>query len=97
MGEDFRSALGTWPMENGQPVEYRKRMLDSDDDEEIRDLPEKEQRLARRTKVLRRYAPTGSGQTPGGGREEQRGNVRLAGCACGCSEGSGRQGRQGSR
>ena len=47
VGEDIRSALGTWPMENGQPVEYRKRMLDSDDDEEIRDLPEQDQRLAR--------------------------------------------------
>ena len=51
VGEDIRSALGTWSMENGQPVEYRKRMLDSDDDEEIRDLPEKDQRLARRTKI----------------------------------------------
>ena len=51
VGEDIRSAHGTWPMENGQPVEYRKRMLDSDDDEEIRDLPEKDQRLARRTKI----------------------------------------------
>ena len=33
-------------------------MLDSDDEEEIRDLPEEEQRLARRTKVLRRYVPS---------------------------------------
>ena len=51
-GEDIRSALGTWLMENGQPAEYRKRVLDSDNDEEIRDLPEEEQRLVRRTKVL---------------------------------------------
>ena len=58
VGEDIRSALGTWPLEEGQPVEYRKRVLDSDDDEEIRALPEEEQGLARRTKVLRRYVPT---------------------------------------
>ena len=35
----------------------RKRVLDSDDEEEIRALPEEEQGLARRTKVLRRYVP----------------------------------------
>ena len=57
VGEDIRSALGTWPLEEGQPVEYRKRVLDSDDVEEIRALPEEEQGLARRTKVLRRYVP----------------------------------------
>ena len=45
-------------MESGQPVEYRKRVLDSDDEEEIRDLPEEEQRLARRTKVQRWYVPS---------------------------------------
>ena len=33
-------------------------MLDSDDKEEMRALPEEEQRLARQTKVLRRYVPT---------------------------------------
>lgn len=55
MGEDIRSALGIWPTENGQPVEYRKRVLDSDDEKE---LPEEEQRLARCTKALRRYAPS---------------------------------------
>ena len=57
VGEDIRSALGTWPLEDGQPVEYRKRVLDSDDEEEIRALPEEEQGLARRTKVLKRYVP----------------------------------------
>ena len=58
VGEDIRTALGTWPLEEGQPVDYRKRVLDSDDEEEMRVLPEEEQRLARRTKVLRRYVPT---------------------------------------
>ena len=58
VGEDIRTALGTWPLEDDQPVEYRKRVLDSDDEEEMRALPEEEQRLARRTKVLRRYVPT---------------------------------------
>ena len=58
VGEDIRTALGTWPLEEGiQPVEYRKRVLDSDDDEEIRALPEEEQGIARPTKVLRRYVP----------------------------------------
>ena len=33
VGEDIRTALGTWPMKNGQPVEYRKRVLDSDGEE----------------------------------------------------------------
>ena len=58
VGEDIRSALGTWPLEGGQPVEYRKRVLDSDEEKEIRALLEEEQGLARRTKVLRRYVPT---------------------------------------
>ena len=58
MGEDIRTALGTWPIENEQPVKYRKRVLDSDDEEEMRELPEEEQRLARLTKVLRRYVPS---------------------------------------
>ena len=58
VGEDIRTALGTWSLEDGQPVEYRKSLLDSDDEEEMRALPEEEQRLARRTKVLRRYVPT---------------------------------------
>ena len=30
-------------------------MLDSDDEEEMRDLPEEEERLTRSSKVLRRY------------------------------------------
>ena len=38
-------------------MEYRKRVLDSGDEEEIRALPEEDQGLARRTKVLRRYGP----------------------------------------
>ena len=57
MGEDIRSALGIWPTENGQPVECRRRVLDSDDEKEMRDLQEEEQRLARRSKVLRRHVP----------------------------------------
>ena len=38
-------------------MEYRKRVLDSND-EEIRALPQEEQGLTRRTKVLRRHVPT---------------------------------------
>ena len=58
VGEDIRTALGTWPLENGQPVEYRKRVLDSDEEEQMRDHPEEEQRLSRRAKVLKRYVPS---------------------------------------
>ena len=42
VGKDIRSALGIWPTENGQLVEYRKQMLDSDEKEEIRHVPEEE-------------------------------------------------------
>ena len=72
-------------------------MLDSDNDEE-RDLPEEEQRLVRRTKVRNSVRPlTDSGQTPGGDRGDKRGYIRMAGCACGCSEGYMRQGRARTR
>ena len=39
-------------------MECRKRELDSDDEEELRAFPKEEQRLSRRTKVLRWYVPT---------------------------------------
>ena len=39
-------------------MEYRKRVLDSDDQEEMRDLPEEEQRLTRGSEVFRRYIPS---------------------------------------
>ena len=72
VGEDIRTALGTWPLEEGQPVDYRKRVLDSDDEEEMLALPEEEQRLA--NKGAEAVCPnTGSGQTPGGGRGERCG------------------------
>ena len=42
-------------------MECRRRVLDSDDEKEMRDLMEEEQRLARRSKVLRRYVPSQPG------------------------------------
>lgn len=40
MGKNIRSSLGIWPTETGQPLECRKRVLNSDEEEEIRNLPE---------------------------------------------------------
>lgn len=57
-------------------------MLDSDDEEELRALPEEEQRLTRRTKAPRRYAPS---QTvvkgPSVVEESNVAMLRMVGCA----------------
>ena len=58
VGKDIWTALGTWSLEGANRWNGRKRELDSDDEEELRAFPKEEQRLSRRTKVLRRYVPT---------------------------------------
>ena len=65
-------------------MEYRKWELDSDDEDEMRDLQE-ERSLARRAKVLRQYIPS----QPVVKRPvvEQRGNLCLAGCSSWSREG----------
>ena len=47
----------TWPQQDDQPEGYRRRLLDSDDEDELATLPVNQRAVARSAKVIRRYVP----------------------------------------
>ena len=62
MGGDTSShdirRYATWPPQDGQPEGYRRRLLDSDDEDELALLPVDQRTAARSAKVIRRYIPS---------------------------------------
>ena len=57
VSHDIRK-YATWPQQDGQPEGYRKRPLDSDDEDELALLPVDQRAAARSAKVIRRYVPS---------------------------------------
>ena len=48
----------TWPQQDGQPEGYRQRLLDSDEEDELANLPVDQRAAARSAKVIRKYVPS---------------------------------------
>ena len=57
VSHDIRK-YATWPQQDGQPEGYRRRLLDSDDEDELALLPVDQRAVARSAKVIRRYVPS---------------------------------------
>ena len=59
VSHDIRK-YATWPQQDGQPEGYRRRLLDSDDEEgdKLALLPVDQRAAARSAKVIRRYVPS---------------------------------------
>ena len=57
VSHDIRK-YATWPQQDGQPEGYRRRLLDSDDEDELALLPVDQRAAARSAKVIRRYVPS---------------------------------------
>ena len=57
VSHDIRK-YSTWPQQDGRPEGYRRRLLDSDDEDELAMLPVDQRAMARSTKVIRRYVPS---------------------------------------
>ena len=57
VSHDIRK-YATWPQQDGQPEGYRRRLLDSDEEDELALLPVDQRAAARSAKVIRRYVPS---------------------------------------
>ena len=57
VSHDIRK-YATWPQQDGQPEGYRQRLLDSDEEDELANLPVDQRAAARSAKVIRKYVPS---------------------------------------